>query len=89
MTTQKIYLSKVTEELLQKAAQETNLDHACALLQDAMGVKDGGFAAVFFSYLEDDEEWGTTPVDNRLEMLRTYVRREAQWTAEANHAAEV
>lgn len=54
-----------------------NLDDACKVIQDSMGVTDGGFAGQFFSAFE----WAEMPTYERAKLLVEYVKAEREFNA--------
>lgn len=62
------------DRAVQKAAAVSNLDDAAVLVQDAMGVTDGGLAALYFSGKEAD--WPNMHPLDRYSHLTGYVRAE-------------
>jgi len=71
-----INIDKATPELLQRAAQEADLDAALVLVQDAIGQRYGDVAGVFFSGPRG-EQWPTLSQDERMPVLREYLNTEA------------
>lgn len=70
----------LTDALLD-ATNKDDLDAACATLQDALGVTDGGLAAICFSDLSDDpqddqESWRNLSMVERRSRLISYIKSE-------------
>lgn len=63
------------ENLITKALMTEDLDAALVLLQDALGIKDGGLAGMMFSGME--VPWNLMPLDARTERLAEYLKMEA------------
>lgn len=62
-------------KLIRAAAQETNLDYACRIIQDGIGQDDGGVAGMFFSGPEGDSYPNAT-YSERVEILTEYMAAE-------------
>jgi len=66
---------------LQAATRRDGLDEACRILQDALGVTDGGLAGVCFSDLDDQPEdggqtWKDISLSERRARLTSYLKSE-------------
>jgi len=59
------------------AASKNDLDEACLILQDILGVTDGGVAAMCFSGTSDD--WFNWSQSLRVAALEDYLRTEIIW----------
>lgn len=71
---------------LRKAMHEDDLDAACLLIQEALGVTDGGVAAMFFSELDQESlnsgpKWADLSAADRHAKLIGYVRVELDYMA--------
>ena len=62
---------------LAQAAAMDDLDDACAHVQGAMGIIDGGFAGAFFSG-PNEEEWADRTPEERAFLLLAYVENELE-----------
>jgi hypothetical protein len=59
--------------ILSKALQQTDLDDAVRMVQDALGIKNGDVAGMVFSGLEN---WHLLSRDERAKWLSEYVKLE-------------
>lgn len=64
--------TRITEELIRAAVANDDLTDALFTFQNAIGVDDGGVAAVVFSG-GLDEEWPNATTARRLEMMNRYI----------------
>lgn len=71
----RIDTSYATEELILQAAQLTDLDESCLVIQDAIGQAEGHWAGIYFSVMEQ-EDWPTFTNEERAEHLREYIALE-------------
>lgn len=81
--------SKITKSLLAEVVAMDDLDDALFRFQTAIGIDDGGVAALVFSGSWDDE-WPSANAERRHEMLAHYIgteRRMASPPAKARAAS--
>lgn len=64
------------------AAQISDLDESCLLLQMFLGVEDGGVAGIYFSGGKGDN-WSTMSVMDRIVELENYVDLENSYAERA------
>lgn len=67
-----------TDIVISRAAQSTDLDRSCRIIQDAIGQTDGGVAGLYFSCLDSAEQWALLTVEERTQHLTAYVEAERE-----------
>ena len=65
--------------ILEQAINCNNMDNACALIQGALGITDGGVAAYV---MPRDEGWPKMDRDQRGRALAAWLRAELQYAAD-------
>lgn len=75
---QTIDVERATPDIIAKAVQESDLDAACLIIQNAIGQTQGDVAGLYFSCLDSVEQWAELTADERLEHLLAYVAAERE-----------
>ena len=85
---------KSLADVITEAIALDDLNHACRIIQDFLGVDDGSLASLCFADLtsdaeEDDNKWLRLPSDQRRERLAAYIKSEVDMMATAPILQEI
>jgi hypothetical protein len=102
MTDAKTYAARLGDDLIRQAANLPDLNASCALLQNAVGITDGGIAAHHFSgrcpnpenpetgdLLDWEDAWPQMSPSDREEELRAWLALEDSFREAANDSSTV
>ena len=80
------------KDALEAGARTDDLDAACLVVQEVLGVEDGGFASVVFSDLADGtgpDSWAALSVSDRHDRLIDYVTSEMRHFDDPGRAPDI
>jgi hypothetical protein len=62
----------IVDSQIRHACEMNDLDDACLLIQNLLGVTDGGIASIVFSGMD----WDNTLLTDRMNAMRDYIKTE-------------
>ena len=71
--------SKQEVQLIGKAIKHDDLDDAVAVVMDALGIKTGDIAGMYFDGGNRGETWGDDTPKERFQLLSGYIAYEETW----------